>query len=576
MQGATTLPALDNKDVSQGLHKSLRKHELPLINQDLYSSLTADHEPPAILEAASVTAKDFNVSSPQPLPAHPSEHSNPTSTLPAHSNGAVRTVRAAAPAAGPLSQPSAVDELRAQVSELSAHNAELAARCALTEAHARRAQARVSRLEGRLIQGRAQRLVDRAVQVFRRHVASAPPGMDPSLFIEGEAQLVGAGGCARVYAWESAGRQWVVKADYMGGAEGALSSKGGFELERCADLLPSLLPPHPNIGAPVTWWVGPPTLASDSDQDTTDTTQAAQTSAAAATAAAAGMRGSTYSVASDLSARPPCFTLYTVHERYDCSLAEHMDRLRAAKQAAAADAAVSPTSPSVDDVGSELMDLRDVLVVVRDIAAALHHLASHSVAHSDVKPENVTLVFDKDGRVERAVLIDFGLSRLIPLGDERVPARGGTWMFKAPEQLTGPCMPDFECDPDGIARRSPYVCRATDTFALGLLICYLAHGGDLKSRTGLPLGLDPSQVLKWGDRPNARKTGYEPFYMTAADVLPHTSYDDARSLLRQLARGCLASSPDKRMTPVSVRAMAAQELTALRAKAGALFAYSFT
>jgi len=449
--------------------------------------------------------------------------------------------------------PSALAELRAQVAALSAHNAELAARCAVLDQRAEKAESRAAMLQGRMDLGRAQRLVDGAVQVFRRHVAAAPANLDTSLFYEDESQLIATGGCGKIYAWEAAGKQWVVKADRVAYSYGY--NNGSFEPERCADLLPSLLPPHPSIGAPVAWWVGAvPTAARPA--------KPSDIAAAAAAAVAAS------------SLEPGCFKLYTLHERYDCSLRHHMDRLRAERAEAAAASGGGRVPAGSEPCGLELLDLRDLLVVVRDVAAALEHLAQHSVVHADVKPENVMLVFGAGGRVERAVLIDFGLSRLMGGGAERVEARGGTWLFKAPEQLAGPCALNVECEADGVARRTPYVCRSSDTFALGLLICYLAQGGELAARAGLPLGVDESKVLKWGDRPNENRNGHEPFYMLSDDVLPEPSHDDVRALLRQVARGCLAQRPDARMPPGTVRALAAEALSALRAEADVLSAFS--
>jgi hypothetical protein len=50
----------------------------------------------------------------------------------------------------------------------------------------------------------------------------------------------------QVYAWEQAGREWVVKVDSISMGYGY----SGFSFERCGDLLPVMLPPHPCIQAP--------------------------------------------------------------------------------------------------------------------------------------------------------------------------------------------------------------------------------------------------------------------------------------------------------------------------------------
>ncbi len=72
--------------------------------------------------------------------------------------------------------------------------------------------------------------------------------------------------------------------------------------------------------------------------------------------------------------------------------------------------------------------------------------------------------------------------------------RGGTWMFKAPEQMTGP---------PGIAlggqERSehPHVELSTDVWALGAMICTLCNNGVLPSRSGLPLSVPSDKVRTW-------------------------------------------------------------------------------
>ena len=51
----------------------------------------------------------------------------------------------------------------------------------------------------------------------------------------------------QVYAWQHAGREWAVKNDAI---SFAYSYGGDFQVERCGDLLPLMLPPHPSIQAP--------------------------------------------------------------------------------------------------------------------------------------------------------------------------------------------------------------------------------------------------------------------------------------------------------------------------------------
>jgi hypothetical protein len=131
---------------------------------------------------------------------------------------------------------------------------------------------------------------------------------------------------------------------------------GKFEPERLGDLLPALLPEHPNVLSPVAWWSGLPS-ASQLTAPAPATPQQQQAQAGSSTpAGAAGFR------------------LYTVWPRYERSLREHMDAL-----AAQAGGSAAPDEP--------LMDARSILKVVADVAAGLQHLHAHGVQHCDVKPE---------------------------------------------------------------------------------------------------------------------------------------------------------------------------------------------
>lgn len=83
-----------------------------------------------------------------------------------------------------------------------------------------------------------------------------------------------------------------------------------------------------------------------------------------------------------------------------------------------------------------------------------------------------------------------GLARLVPPGCDKAEARGGTWMFMAPEQMSGP--PGITLGGQSL-QENPYVCLETDVWSLGALICMLCHGY-LPSCPGLPLRTSPQQV----------------------------------------------------------------------------------
>jgi hypothetical protein len=82
--------------------------------------------------------------------------------------------------------------------------------------------------------------------------------------------------------------------------------------------------------------------------------------------------------------------------------------------------------------------IREAIVVVREIAAALGALHDRNIVHRDVKPSNIIL---EDGDIERPRLVDLGVARRI--GDvvahslTRTGAFVGTPGYTSPEQVLG-------------------------------------------------------------------------------------------------------------------------------------------
>lgn len=63
----------------------------------------------------------------------------------------------------------------------------------------------------------------------------------------------------------------------------------------------------------------------------------------------------------------------------------------------------------------------DAAVIVHDLVSGLHALHQHQILHLDIKPENI--LFDKMGDDAKIKLTDFGISRIIASGKERVKAK---------------------------------------------------------------------------------------------------------------------------------------------------------
>ena len=83
------------------------------------------------------------------------------------------------------------------------------------------------------------------------------------------------------------------------------------------------------------------------------------------------------------------------------------------------------------------LDPKQVVRLLRDIAAALDYAHDAGVIHRDVKPANILV----DSATGRAVLTDFGIAKaVIPEGVSAATVPGvflGTPQYSAPEQIAG-------------------------------------------------------------------------------------------------------------------------------------------
>lgn len=173
--------------------------------------------------------------------------------------------------------------------------------------------------------------------------------------------------------------------------------------------------------------------------------------------------------------------------------------------------------------------VRERVVLVRDLCAAVAFAQKNLIVHRDIKPDNV-LVTD-DGRV---VLLDFGIARALdadPAGSvSRTMTRAFTPQFAAPEQLTG----------------KP-VTTATDVFGLGMLL-YKVLTGEMPFSTsethrGTRSTLRPSKcVLRATDQSTAerRRRGrvlsgdLDNIVLKALEERPERRYANAESMQSDL------------------------------------------
>lgn len=128
---------------------------------------------------------------------------------------------------------------------------------------------------------------------------------------------------------------------------------------------------------------------------------------------------------------PPCLALHLVEGRSmaDLLAARRADRLRTTP-AADEDSLAALCAPAT------VADLSRLLLVIEQVARALHAAHEAGVIHRDVKPANIMV--DED---EAPVVLDFGLARSEDRIDQTLTRSGeafGTPAYMSPEQVIGP------------------------------------------------------------------------------------------------------------------------------------------
>jgi eukaryotic-like serine/threonine-protein kinase len=169
---------------------------------------------------------------------------------------------------------------------------------------------------------------------------------------------------------------------------------------------------------------------------------------------------------------------------------------------------------------------KEALPLVKEMAAALDAAHSKKVAHGDFKPGNVMLVPDLTG--ERAVVTDFGLSKVMPSGSVLLSqtqdgGRWGTPAYMAPEQFLG-----------GRAT------TATDIYSLGI-VCYEMITGSRPFPADLPL-LHAVRKMRYRPVSLRQRTPelprrWETAILRCLDPDPAKRFECSMDLVNELDRG---------------------------------------
>lgn len=125
-----------------------------------------------------------------------------------------------------------------------------------------------------------------------------------------------------------------------------------------------------------------------------------------------------------------------------------------------------------------MLPIDRALRIATDVLDALAHAHEHGFAHRDIKPDNIVLSAEQQGR---AILVDFGIARAIASsGEDRVTRSGfvvGTEEYMSPEQAGG----------------SPDIDGRTDIYSLGVVLFEAVAGRPPFSAASAAAVLDMQQ-----------------------------------------------------------------------------------
>lgn len=173
------------------------------------------------------------------------------------------------------------------------------------------------------------------------------------------------------------------------------------------------------------------------------------------------------------------------------------------------------------------------LGLVAQVCRALSAAHARGVVHRDLKPDNVFVVVDDDG-AERAKLLDFGISRIDPIGAgarlTRAGAIIGTPEYMSPEQASG-----------GV------VDHRADVYALGVLL-YEVLTGALPLEGDTPLATLVAHQSQMPKPPSARRAAIpldvDAVVLRALAKRPDDRFESMDAFAAELLRARARLGPD--------------------------------
>jgi eukaryotic-like serine/threonine-protein kinase len=164
------------------------------------------------------------------------------------------------------------------------------------------------------------------------------------------------------------------------------------------------------------------------------------------------------------------------------------------------------------------------LALLEQICRALAAAHARGVIHRDVKPENVFVVRAPDG-TDRAKVIDFGISQVLPAAGDRLTRDGaiiGTPEYMAPEQAAGA----------GIDERA-------DVYAVGVLAFEMLTGA-LPLVGATPIATLVAHQTRTPDAPGTRQPGIPPevdaLVLRALAKRPEDRFESMLALAAEVTR----------------------------------------